>query len=442
MTRFVPLGAALVILLNSASTWGGPTNPTPSDVNGNTAGGTGALQSVTSGGTYNTAFGLQALGTNTTGDFNTATGVGALLSNATGVSNTANGFEALYFNSTGSYNTAIGVESLLVNATGNYNTAIGVGALGGNTMGSQNTASGLEALFNNTSGSANTASGFKALFTNDNGSENTASGNGALFSNTTGMDNVADGVNALFNNTTGSQNTASGVAALNGNIAGINNTALGFGALSRSNGNKNLAIGFQAGSTLTNGNNNIYLGHPGAGDESKTMRLGNAQTRTFIAGVASANVTGATVVIDPSGRLGVTLSSARYKRDVEAMGSRSAGVFQLRPVTFAYWEDAPGTVQYGLIAEEVAAVYPELVTRTAAGEVQSVRYQALIPMLLNELQRQQRAFQRESAQVTALREELAELRRLVGSRPGRFAGAEQIAVGEAPARGEADEAAR
>jgi len=424
MTRCVSLTTALaiVLLFNGSLAWGGPPNPTASDSNGNTAGGSGALQSVGPGGTYNTAFGLQALTNTSSGDYNTATGVLALFSNTTGVSNTAHGFETLYFNSTGSYNTAIGVEALLINATGNYNTALGVGALYGNTSGNQNTASGLQAMFNNTSGSANTATGFKALFTNGIGSENTASGTGALFSNTFGSANVADGVNALFSNTTGYQNTASGVTALSSNIGGFNNTAVGFGALSQSTGNRNIAIGFQAGSTLTNGSTNIYIGHPGDGDELKTMRLGSAQKRTFVAGIANTNVNGTPVVIDANGQLGVVLSSARYKREIEAMGSRSAGVLQLRPVTFAYREDAVGTVQYGLIAEEVAEVYPELVTRTASGEAQTVRYQALIPMLVNEIQRQHEAFQRESVEVAALRKELAALRSLIEARPRQDTG--------------------
>jgi hypothetical protein len=431
MTRYVSLATALAIvfLFNGSLAWGGPPNPTPSDSSGNTAGGSGALQSVGPGGTYNTAFGLQALTKTSSGDYNTAMGVLALVSNTTGVSNTAHGFETLYFNSTGSYNTAIGVEALLINATGNYNTAIGVGALYGNTTGSRNTASGLHALFNSTSGSGNTATGFQALFTNGIGSDNTASGSGALLSNTFGNANVADGVNALFNNTVGYQNTASGVGALSGNISGFNNTAVGFGALSQSTGNRNVAIGYQAGSALTQGSTNIYIGHPGADDESKTMRLGSAQKRTFVAGVADTNVNGNPVMIDANGQLGIVLSSARYKREIEAMGSRSAGVLQLRPVTFAYREDAAGTVQYGLIAEEVAEVYPELVSRTASGEAQTVRYQALIPMLVNEIQRQHEAFQRESTEVAALRKELAELRSLIEARPRPDAGPDGIVDG-------------
>ena len=161
------------------------------------------------------------------------------------------------------------------------------------------------------------------------------------------------------------------------------NTALGYQALQNSTGNKNIAVGAEAGAALTSGNKNIYLGHPGAASESRTMRLGSVQTKTFIAGVTTAAVTGTNVVINASGQLGVPLSSARYKRDIETMGARSAGLLKLRPVTFAYTHDGPGVRQYGLIAEEVATVYPELVTHTATGEVQAVRYQELIPMLVN-----------------------------------------------------------
>jgi hypothetical protein len=150
------------------------------------------------------------------------------------------------------------------------------------------------------------------------------------------------------------------------------------------------------------GSNNIYLGNPGdlSGIESQTIHIGTAQAQTFIAGINAAGVSGPAVVVDANGQLGVTLSSARYKQDIVAIGTQSDGVLQLRPVTFAYRDDAQHVKHYGLIAEEVATVYPELVTRTATGEVQTVKYHELIPILLNELQRQQR--------------ELAELRALVG----------------------------
>jgi hypothetical protein len=165
--------------------------------------------------------------------------------------------------------------------------------------------------------------------------------------------------------------------------------------------------------TLTTGNNNIFIGNQGAGDESQTIRIGTAQSSTFIAGIANAAVgNAATVIIDTTtGQLGVPLSSARYKQNIAPMGNRSEKVLDLRPVTFAYKDDARATTHYGLIAEEVATVYPDLVTRTASGEVQTVKYQELIPMLLNELQRQRQEFQQA---LQSQQRELAELRALMG----------------------------
>jgi hypothetical protein len=172
--------------------------------------------------------------------------------------------------------------------------------------------------------------------------------------------------------------------------------------------------------TLTTGSNNIYVGNSGAGDESQTIRIGTAQTQTFVAGIGTTPVSGAIVMVDSgTGQLGIgPPSSARYKQDIEMMGHRSAGVLQLRPVTFAYREDAQRAKHYGLIAEEVAAVYPELVVRAATGEVQTVKYLELIPMLLNELQHEHQARQQESARVAALETQLAALQALVAARFG------------------------
>src|SRR5262249_22573178 len=204
----------------------------------------------------------------------------------------------------------------------------------------------------------------------------------------TGSTNTAVGADAQFNTTTGGGNTALGFFALGTNTDGNNNTAIGAKALKKSVGTKNIGIGYQAGVTLTNGNNNIYIGNQGVGDESQMIRIGTAQAQTFIAGINAAGVSGPAVVVDANGQLGVTVSSARYKRDIETMANRSEGLLRLRPVTFAYKDDTAAAPHYGLIAEEVAAVYPELVTRTASSEVQTVKYHELIPMLLNELQRE------------------------------------------------------
>jgi hypothetical protein len=188
---------------------------------------------------------------------------------------------------------------------------------------SRNTAGGTGALPSN-SGGRNTGFGFNALGSNTTGYFNTATGHEALGSNTTGLENTATGDEALLNNTTGS-----------------NTTALGYTALLAGTGSCNTALGWGAGSSLDSGDDNIYLGHPGAASESQTMRLGtpSLQTRAFMAGIADVPVHGSHVVITSSGQLGVVGSSARYKRDVEDMRERSAGVHKLRPVTFRYKTD-------------------------------------------------------------------------------------------------------
>ena len=283
-----------------------------------------------------------------------------------------------------------------------------------NTTGSHNTATGVGALGNHTTGDGNTASGSSALGgLNDTGSGNTATGFVSLGNNSTGYANTASGSFALSSNTTGYQNTATGLGALLFNTTGIRNTAVGINALHNSTGTKNIGIGYQAGVTLGVGNNNIYIGNQGAGDEFQTIRIGTAQTGTFIAGIANATAdNAATVIIDTTtGQLGIPFSSARYKQDITPMGNRSEKVLDLRPVTFSYKDDARAVTHYGLIAEEVATVYPDLVTRTATGDVQTVKYQELIPMLLNELQRQRQEFQQA---LQSQQQELAELRALVG----------------------------
>jgi hypothetical protein len=247
-----------------------------------------------------------------------------------------------------------------------------------NTTGNGNTATGVGALFGYPgpphAGSGNTADGINALYSNTEGMNNTAEGNSALYSNTTGNGNVATGLNALFNNSTGYGNTAVGRNALANNTTGFYNTSLGVGA----------------GRTIVAGSYDIDIGAPGIGDESNTIRIGDNSTQntTYIGGISATGVTGTVVEVSSDGQLGVTLSSARYKRDIRDIGSASVGLMKLRPVTFRYKNDPSGTLQYGLVAEEVSRVYPELVTRGADGKVQSVRYQEFTALLLNELQKQ------------------------------------------------------
>src|SRR5262249_25421205 len=170
-----------------------------------------------------------------------------------------------------------------------------------------------------------------------------------------------------------------------------------------STGNRNTALGPGAGKTLVSGDNNIYVANFGVATESNVMRLGQDQTATFVAGIFGKPVNGATVFVTSSGQLGTQVSSARYKRDIHPLGEQSQKLHQLRPVSFRYKQDPQGVQQYGLVAEEVATVYPELVVRGTDGKVESVRYQELIPLLVNEAQQQQRMLDKQSQELTAVK---------------------------------------
>jgi hypothetical protein len=317
---------------------------------------------------------------------NTAEGQDALLSLTTGTYNTAIGFLSLKSNKTGNFNTAIGAGTLLVN-TADENTAIGAGALFSNTAGAQNTATGESALFSNTTGNANTANGANALVHNVDGDSNTANGNGALASNTTGNFNAAIGASALLNNTIGGRNTAIGRSALSLNTTGNFNTANGYQALfNNTTGNFNIALGSSAGASLTTGDSNIDIGNVGFPGESATIRIGGPQTKTFIAGIRGVTTGGTAipVLIDGNGQLGTLSSARRFKKEIQPMDNTSEAVLSLRPVTFHYKSDNTNTPQFGLIAEEVAEVNPDLVVRDENGDIYTVRYEAVNAMLLNE----------------------------------------------------------
>jgi hypothetical protein len=240
---------------------------------------------------------------------------------------------------------------------------------------------------------------------------NTSLGTGALSKNATGTEDTAIGFNALITNDVGVLNTATGVEALSKNTSGCHNTAAGVQSLTKNTtGSYNIAIGYNAGGNLTTGDNNIDIGNPGVAGEKDTIRIGTqgAQSRTMIAGINGSRLpSGASVLVDSDGRLGIEASSARYKRDIHDMGKASDGLMKLRPVTFRYKEDPSGTMRYGLVAEEVARVYPALVVYGADGKPESVAYHELPAMLLNEVQKQAAENQRKDAQIAALQRQLA-----------------------------------
>jgi Chaperone of endosialidase len=301
---------------------------------------------------------------------------------------------------------------------GNGNTAEGAGALFSLTTGANNTAIGFNTLFSVTTGNNNTAIGFSALanitFVGD--INNTATGAFAL-ANNGGQANTATGVNALANNL-GNANTASGFNALPNN-SGNSNTAIGAQALVfNTTGERNIGIGVGAGSQIVAGTNNIDIGDTlGVADESGTIRIGGpTQHATYIAGISGATVLGGvTVIVDADGQLGTIVSSARFKETIKPMNKASEAILALKPVTFRYKKDLdPKSIpQFGLVAEDIEKVNPDLITRDPKGKPYTVRYEAVNAMLLNEFLKEHRKVEKQQEEIDALKAELKEQKALI-----------------------------
>jgi Chaperone of endosialidase len=353
---------------------------------------------------------------------NTAEGTDSLFSLTTGTENTALGFNALYSNTTGGENTATGSTALLSNTTGIRNTANGFAALQSNTTGERNTATGRAALANNTTGTYNTAEGHSAMFFNTIGIRNTAIGSFALVFNTTGNHNTATGYGALNFNTTGNYNAAIGYFGLYQNTTGNNNTATGYNALlNNTTGNQNIALGNFAGSNLTTGDNNIDIGNQGVAGEAGTIRIGTigTHTATYIAGVMGKTTPrGTPVFINANGQLGTVQSSAHFKDQIKPMDKLSEAILSLQPVTFHYKKeiDPEGTPQFGLVAENVEKVNPDLVVRDAEGKVYTVRYEAVNAMLLNEFLKAHRKLEEQQKAIAQLKATVAQQMEAVAAR--------------------------
>jgi len=303
---------------------------------------------------------------------NTAEGENALFSvdtsqTSSGVENTAIGFQALYSDVVGPGNTAIGANAI-------YST----GRNGGYSV-------------------YNTATGFLVLNSNTSGSFNTATGSDALVSNTTGFRNTANGANALTFNTTGYRNTANGYQALYFNTIGSRNTAEGYQALFHNTGSDNVGLGFNAGSNLTTGSGNVCIGNGvlGVAGESNTTRIKNVYPSVAF---------GRAVYVNSDNKMGTLVSSRRFKDQVEPMDKASESILALKPVTFRYKKEIEpnGSIMFGLIAEEVEQVDPDLVTRNRKGEVEAVRYEAVNAMLLNEFLKEHRTLQDLKRKIVAL----------------------------------------
>jgi hypothetical protein len=370
--------------------------------------GIGVLVNRTTG-IWNTGTGFEALNHLTAGNQNTATGLRALTSDTNGGFNTATGVYSLFSNTSGFFNSATGAYALANNISGNYNTANGYAALYRNTA-DYNTANGFGALYKNTTGAFNTAIGDRVLFNNTTGDHNAAVGAGglpgpALFSNTIGRFNTAVGEGTLFSNTEGNDNTANGAGALAGNTEGSENVAVGLNALASNNtGNNNVALGNLAGFSQTTGSNNVYIGYQieGTAGESNACYIASIFNQTSSGGSA--------VYVDANSKLGTITSSKRFKEEIKPMNKTSDALFALKPVSFRYKKeiDPAGKSQFGLVAEEVEKVNPDLVVRDKEGRPYSVRYDQVNAMLLNEFLKEHRKFEEQAATITELKSTVAQ----------------------------------
>jgi trimeric autotransporter adhesin len=368
---------------------------------GNTAVGWYSLFSIDTN-SFNTGVGAGVLSLNIA-DANTAVGTAAMLLNISGFENVANGYEALLNNDTGSYNNAVGAFALYNNLDGSFNNAFGNEALSQNIHASNNTAFGDLALANNDTtangvASFNTALGAQTLFSNGDGHSNTAVGWQALYNNYNGNFNTAMGGLTLFFNQGGVRNTGAGYAALSGSFNGMNgndNTAIGFQALSNNiNGNLNTTVGVNAGANVLTAHNVICIGANIAGaDTSDTCFIGS------IRGVTTINNDAIPVRIDSAGQLGTESSSRRYKTDVKPLEKASESILSLKPVSFRYKVHKASTPNFGLIAEEVAEVNPDLVIYDSDGKPYTVRYDAVNAMLLNEFLKEHRRVENQESRI-------------------------------------------
>jgi hypothetical protein len=315
--------------------------------------------------------------------FTTAEGCKALQFLGAGAGNTGFGWYSLFSVGGGNFNTGVGAGTLVLN-TADSNTAVGAAALLLNTSGTENVAVGTDALVFNDTGGFNTAVGTFAMFNNTQGNGNIAVGRHALFANVNGNSNVAVGVSALEDNTSGIENAAVGGAALLSNVDGHDNVAVGQAALSNNtSGFNNIGIGFFGGLSVTTSHDVICIGVQGQ-DMSNSC---------FIGQIFGATVPGGTnVVIDSNNRLGNMTSSKRYKENIEPMEEASDALFALKPVKFRYKKeiDPAGASQFGLVAEDVEKVNPELIVRDKEGKAYSVRYDQVNAMMLNEFLKEHR----------------------------------------------------
>lgn len=398
------------------------------DTYANTFLGTGAGNSTNETGVHNVALGYSSLSSNTNGNYNVAVGSYALRANL-GVR------DGYLYPADGGYNTAVGYASLQSNTTGSINSAFGAQALSSNTTGHHNLAIGVESLVHNTTGGLNTAVGpYDVMYSNTTGSNNVALGYAAMYKNTTGSGNTALGLNASYENTTGANNTALGNSALTNNTTGDSNIAVGYSAgYYLTTGSKNILIGQSAGVNLTTGSNNIVIGNNIYAPQptgNLSLNIGNLIFSQAVDGTGS-NISSGNIGIGtsaPQDRLHVngairvsTLgnggstqlcrnalnqiatcsSSLRYKTQIAPFSAGLEIINRLRPISFT-WRDHPER-DFGLGAEDVAAIEPLLVTRNARGQIEGVKYDRVSIVLVNAIKEQQEQIKQQQSEIESLK---------------------------------------
>ncbi len=319
-------------------------------------------------------------------------------------------------------NTKLGTGALANKTAGTDNTAIGFDALERDTSGNGNTAVGSGALQNNTAGIANTAVGFNALFSNIDGTLNTAVGPGALGDNTSGLVNTAVGVNALSSNTTGESNVALGIDALDSNIGGSDNTGIGADALNtNATGHHNTAVGSGANVSTDGLSNATAIGAGAVADGSNLVVLGNTSV-VLVKTSGDLRVKSCVTSGDGSTAIaGICASDARLKTGIRPFPFVVDRLAKLQPVYF-HWkpEEYPelqlGTGEsYGLIAQEVEKVMPELVSEDSKG-FKAVHYSMLPLMMLQGMKEQQQEIVRQREENAALKTRLERIEQLLRER--------------------------
>jgi hypothetical protein len=325
-------------------------------------------------------------------------------------------------------NTAEGQNALLSLTTGGFNTAVGFLALRSDTGGGFNTAVGAGTLLANSS-EQNTATGAGALLNNDAGIANTANGAFALFSNTGGQGNTATGVDALFSNTTANFNTANGNFALSSNTMGAGNTAIGSNALHfNTTGSGNIGLGNNAGANVTTASDVTCIGSVGA----------NVDNSCFIARIFGATSSGGIAVfINANGKLGTSTSSRRFKQEIKPMDKTSEAILSLKPVTFRYKKDidSRSTSQFGLVAEDVEKVNPDLIVRDKEGKPYSVRYDQVNAMLLNEFLKAHRKIEEQDQTISHLKSGMEALAATVKEQAAQIQKVSAQLAAASPSRG-------